>query len=203
VVSPFFPKANISDPQLGECTGETTDEPSTSREAPYTMSDDHHGYRPKDVADPHSPGWRNRCNANGVSIAGTYIGLQRCQWSNCATAQILAVVKCKQTRGLDHHALIKETVDLWRSVCDGNEETATWFRQKIEIMADSFNATEDTNILTLMQSTVRNCLLRLFMVAGTTMADAEHNDAIKAHVRRTASDGNDPDEDVWSTRSIY
>jgi hypothetical protein len=68
---------------------------------------------------------------------------------------------------------------------------------------DSFIVTEDTNILTLMQSTVRNCLLRLYVAAGTTMADAEQNDAIKAHVRRTASDGNDLDEDVWSTRSIY
>jgi hypothetical protein len=88
-------------------------------------------------------------------------------------------------------------------VCDGKEETATWFRQEIEIMVDSFIATEDTNILTLMQRTVMNCLLRLYMAAGTTMADAEQNDAIKVHVRRTASDGNDPDEDVWSTRSIY
>jgi hypothetical protein len=68
--------------------------------------------------------------------------------------------------------------------------------KKIEIMADSFIATEDTNILTLMQSNVRNCLLCLYMVAGTTMADAEQNDAIKAHVRRTDSDGNEPDEDV-------
>jgi hypothetical protein len=52
-------------------------------------------------------------------------------------------------------------VDLWRSVFDGNEETATWFREEIEIMVDGSIATEESNILTLMQSTVRSCLLRL------------------------------------------
>jgi hypothetical protein len=96
----------------------------------------------------------------------------------------------------DHHALIKETVDLWRSVCDGNDETASWFKMEVETMVDSFIATKDTNILMLMQSTVMNCLLRLYMAAGTTMADAEQNDAIKAHLRRTASYGPDQDEDV-------
>jgi hypothetical protein len=88
-------------------------------------------------------------------------------------------------------------------VCNGNEETATWFRHEIQIIVDGFIATKDINILTLMQSTAKNCLLRLYMAAGTTMVDAEQNDAIKAHVRRTASDGNDLDEDVWSTQSIY
>jgi hypothetical protein len=101
--------------------------------------------------------------------------------------QILAVVNYKQKRGQDHHALIRETVDLLRSAFNCNEETATWFRQEIEIMVDSFIATEDTIILTLIQSTVRNCLLCLYMAAGTTMADTEQNDAIKAGACATDS----------------
>jgi hypothetical protein len=76
-------------------------------------------------------------------------------------------------RGHDHHALIKETVDSWRSVCDGNQETSTWFWTEVKTMVEHFIITEDHNILTLMQSTVRYCLLHLYMAAGTSMADNE------------------------------
>jgi hypothetical protein len=70
-------------------------------------------------------------------------------------------------------------------------------------MVEQYIATEDNNILPLMQSTVRYCLLNLYMAAGSNMADTEQNDAIKAHVRRTNHGGSDPDDDTWSTRSIY
>jgi hypothetical protein len=111
-------------------------------------------YRPKDVSDPKSPGWRHRCNANRVPIASTSIGIQGCQWVNCCVNQIIANVTYKQKRGQDHHALIKATVDLWRSVCDGNQETATWFQTKIEAMVEQFIITEDNEILLRMQSTI-------------------------------------------------
>jgi hypothetical protein len=97
-------------------------------------------------------------------------------------------VNYKQKRGQDHHALIKETVDLWRSVYDGNEETATWFRSEVETMIEQF---------------VRYCLLRLYMAVGTSMADNEQTDAIKAHVRHANNGGSDPEDDARSTRSIY
>jgi hypothetical protein len=84
------------------------------------MAEDY-SYRPKDVSDPKSPGWRHRCNANEVPIAGTAVGIQGCQWVNCCVNHITACVNYKQKRGQDHHALIKKTVDLWRSVCDGNQ----------------------------------------------------------------------------------
>jgi hypothetical protein len=155
------------------------------------------------VADPKSPGWRYSCNANGVVLAGTWVGIQGCQWANCCLNQILARINYKQKRGLDHHSLIKETVDLWRSVYDGNEETGTWFRLEVESMVEQFIVTEDSNILTLMQSTVRYCLLRLNMTAGSTMADSEQNNAIKANVHRTNHGGSDPEDDAWSTRIIY
>jgi hypothetical protein len=45
-------------------------------------------------------------------------------------------------------------VDLWRSLCEGNEETTTWFRTKIEAMVEQFIITEDNKILLRMQSTI-------------------------------------------------
>jgi hypothetical protein len=99
--------------------------------------------------------------------------------------------------------LIKETVDLWRSVFEGNHETSTWFRQEVEKKIEQFVTTEDQNILMLMLSTVCYCLLRLFLAAGSSLGDAEQNDAIKTHLHRAAANGQDPDKDSWSTRSIY
>jgi hypothetical protein len=96
-----------------------------------------------------------------------------------------------------------ETVDLWRSMYDGNEETSTWFMQEVETMVEQFIITEDNNIITLMHSTVMYCLLRPYMAAGSTMADSEQNDAIVAHVPRMTTGCHDPEEDAWSTRSIY
>jgi hypothetical protein len=125
-------------------------------------------YCPKDVSDPKSPRWRHRCNAKRVPIAGTAVGIQGCQWINCCVNQIIAFVNYKQKRGQDHHALIKETVDLWRSVCDGNQERSTWFRTEIETMVEQFIITEDDNILLLMQSTIKYCL--------SLLDDNEHND---------------------------
>jgi hypothetical protein len=63
-------------------------------------------------------------------------------------------------------------------------------------MIEQFLITEDNNILTLMQSTVRYCLLRRYLAAGTSMADNEQNDAIKAHVRRASNGGSDHDDDA-------
>jgi hypothetical protein len=91
-------------------------------------------------------------------------------------------------------------VDFWRSVCDGNQETSTWLRTEVEIMIEQFITTADNNILTLMQSIVRYCLLRLYMAHSTSMADNEQNDVIKAYVRRANNGGSD---DAWSTGSIY
>jgi hypothetical protein len=73
---------------------------------------------------------------------------------------------------------------------------ATWFRLEVESMVEQFIVTEDNNILTLMQSTVRSCLLLLYMAASSTIADSEQNDAIKAHVRRTNRGGSDPEDDA-------
>ncbi len=164
--------------------------------------DSSYSYRPKKVADAKSPGWMWLCNANGVPIAGTELGIMSRQWANCCANQITAAVNYKQKRGQDHHALIKETVDLWRSVCDGNQETSVWFKGDIDPMIAQFIATEDNNILALMQSTVRYCLLRLYLAAGTAIPDSEQNEAIKAHVQRT-NEGSDLEDDGWSSRSIY
>jgi hypothetical protein len=112
-------------------------------------------------------------------------------------------VSYRQNPGQDHHALIKETEDLWRSVFEGNHETSPWFRQEVEKKIEQFVTTEDQNILMLMQNTVRYCLLRLYLAAGSSLGDAEQNDAIKTHLRRAAANGQDPDEDSWSTMSIY
>jgi hypothetical protein len=62
--------------------------------------------------------------------------------------------KLQQKRGQHHHALIKETVDLWRRVCDGNQETASWFLTEIEAMVKQFIMSEDNEILFRMQSTI-------------------------------------------------
>jgi hypothetical protein len=79
------------------------------------------------------------------------VGIQGCQWVNCCINQIIACVNYIQKRGQDHHALIKETVDLWRRVCDGNQETASWFWTEIE---EQFIITEGNEILLRMQSTI-------------------------------------------------
>jgi hypothetical protein len=157
------------------------------------MTEESYSYRPK---DPKSPGWRHHCNANGVPIAGTAIGIQGQQWVNCCVNTITASVNYKQKRGQDHHALINEIVDLWRSVCDGNQETATWFRTDVESWIEQFIITEDNNILTLMQSTIRYSLLRLYLASGTSMAENVQNAAIKAHIRRTNATVSDPEEDA-------
>jgi hypothetical protein len=70
-------------------------------------------------------------------------------------------------------------------------------------MVEQFIITKDNDILTLMHFTVQYCLLRLYLAAGTSMADNEQDAAIKAHVRRTNTGGSDPDDDAWDTRNIY
>jgi hypothetical protein len=67
---------------------------------------------------------------------------------------------------------------------------------QVKSMIEQFIITEDKNILILMQSTVRYYLLRLYLAAGTSMADNEQNDAIKAHVRRSNNGGSDHDDDA-------
>jgi hypothetical protein len=111
-------------------------------------------------------------------------------------------VNYRQKRGSDHHSLIKETADLWRSVFDGNQETKTWFQSMVEKRIEQFVATEDQNILLLMQSTVKYTLLRLYLSSSASLGDIEQNDAIRSHMRRSAM-SQDPDEDSWSSRSIY
>jgi hypothetical protein len=108
-----------------------------------------------EVSDPKSPSWRYRCNANGVPIAGTLIGIQGCQWISTCCSCIIAAVNHRQKRGADHHSLIKETADLWRSVFDGNQETKTWFLSEVEKRIEQFVITEDQNILLLIQNTVK------------------------------------------------
>jgi hypothetical protein len=158
--------SNISNPELEEFSEETRNQPLLPRDIPITMTEDN-SFRPKDVSDRKSPTWRYRCNANVVPMAGTWIGIQGCHWANCCCNRILAHINYKQKRGQDHHSLIKETMDLWRSVCEGNEETSTWFRQEVESMVEHFVIVEDNNILTLMQTTVKYCLLRLFLAGST------------------------------------
>ena len=77
------------------------------------------------------------------------------------------------------------------------------FRTEVESWVEKFIITEDNNILTLMKSTIRYSLLRIYLAAGTSMADNEQNAAIKAHIRRTNAGGSDPDDDAWDTRIIY
>jgi hypothetical protein len=96
-----------------------------------------------EVSDPKSPTWRYRCNANGVPIARTLIGIQGCQWITTCCSCIIAAVNHRQKRGSDHHSLIKETADLWRSVFDGNQETNTWFQSEVEKRVEQFVAAED------------------------------------------------------------
>jgi hypothetical protein len=59
------------------CGSSTRDHPLTTREIPVIMAEEYN-YQPKDVADTKSPGWRYRCNANGVSMAGTWVGIKGC-----------------------------------------------------------------------------------------------------------------------------
>jgi hypothetical protein len=99
--------------------------------------------------------------------------------------------------------LIKETADLWRSVFEGNQETKSWFQSDVEKRIEQFVATEDQNILLLMQSTVKYCILRLYLSSNSSMGDVEQNDAIRSYMRRSAIHSLDPDEDSWSSRSIY
>ncbi len=164
-----------------------------------------HEYRSsmREVSDPKSPTWRYKCNANGVPIAGTLIGIQGCQWITTCCSCIIAAVNYRQKRGSDHHALIKETADLWRSVFEGNAETKTWFQSDVEKRIEQFVATEDQNILLLMQNTVKYCILRLYLSSNGAIGDTEQNDAIRSHMRCSAINNLDPDEDSWSSRSIY
>ena len=126
-----------------------------------------------EVSDPKSPTWRYRCNANGVPIAGTLIGIQGCQWISTCCSCMIAAVNHRQKRGSDHHSLIKETADLWRSVFDGNQETKTWFQSEVEKRIEQFVITEDQNILLLMQNTVKYTLLRLYLSSNASLGDVE------------------------------
>jgi hypothetical protein len=155
-----------------------------------------------EVSDPKSPSWRYRCNANGVPIAGTLIGIQGCQWISTCCSCIIAAVNHRQKRGADHHSLIKETADLWRSVFEGNQETKSWFQSEVEKRIEQFVATEDQNILLLMQNTVKYTLLRLYLASNASLGDAEQNEAIRTHMRRSARN-QEPDDDSWASRSIY
>ncbi len=155
-----------------------------------------------EVSDPKSPTWRYRCNANGVPIAGTLIGIQGCQWISTCCSCIIAAVNHRQKRGADHHSLIKETADLWRSVFEGNQETKSWFQSEVEKRIEQFVATEDQNILLLMQNTVKYTLLRLYLASNASLGDVEQNEAIRTHMRRSARN-QEPDDDSWASRSIY
>jgi hypothetical protein len=64
-------------------------------------------------------------------------------------------------------------------------------------------ATEDQNILLLMQNTVKYYILRLYLSSNLSIGDTEQNEAIRSHMRRSAIHSLDPDEDSWSSRSIY
>ena len=97
--------------------------------------------------------------------------------------------------------MIKETADLWRSVFDGNQETKTWFQSEVEKRIEQFVATEDQNILLLMQNTVKYTIIRLYLASNALLGDVEQNEAIRYHMRRSARN-QDPDEDSWSSR-IY
>jgi hypothetical protein len=88
-------------------------------------------------------------------------------------------------------------------VFEGNQETKTWFQAEVEKRIEQFVATEDQNILLLMQSTVKYCLLRLYLSSSASLGDAEQNDAIRSHMRRSAIQSQDRDEDSWSSRSNY
>jgi hypothetical protein len=68
----------------------------------------------------------------------------------------------------------------------------------VDSWIEQFIITEDNNILTLMQSTIKYCLLRLYLSSGTSMSDNEQNAAIKAHIRRTNATGSDPEDDAWT-----
>jgi hypothetical protein len=54
-----------------------------------------------------------------------------------------------------------------------------------------------------MQSTVKYCLLRLYLSSNSSMGKTEQNGTIKFHMRRSAIHSQDPDEDSWSSKSIY
>jgi hypothetical protein len=151
-LAPLFSK--ISEHELEECSDETRDPSPTTSEPPLIMAEESYSYRPKDVSDPKSPGWQHRYNANGVPIAGTSIKIQGQQWVNFCVNQVTACVSYKQKREQDHHALIKETLDLWRSVCKDNQETMTWFRTTVKAMVEEYIITEDNEVLLRLQSTI-------------------------------------------------
>jgi hypothetical protein len=73
----------------------------------------------------------------------------------------------------------------------------------VEKRIEQFVATEDQNILLLMQSTVKYCLLRHYLSSCASLGDAEQNNVIRSHMRRSAIHSQDPDEDSWSSRRIY
>ena len=163
--------------------------------------DSHYRSALRETSDPKSPTWRYKVNASGVPLAGTLIGIQGCQWITTCCSAIIAAVNYRQKRGGDHHSLIKETADLWRSAFEGNQETQTWFRTEVEAQIDQFVTTEDQNILMLMQSTMKYCLLRLYLSSNAGGVEVDHNEAIKLHLINRADQ--DPDEATWSTHGIF
>jgi hypothetical protein len=65
-----------------EQSNETTDQAQPNKDNSYVMLDngtDNSYMSMKDVADPKSLTWRYKCNANGVPLASTLIGIQGCQ----------------------------------------------------------------------------------------------------------------------------
>ena len=69
---------------------------------------------------------------------------------------------------------------------DGNQETKTWFQSEVERRIEQFVATEDQNILMLMQSTVKYTILRLYLSSNASLGGVEQKDAIRSRMRPSA-----------------
>jgi hypothetical protein len=138
----------------------------------------------KKASDPKSPLWQYNLDPNGIPECSTDDGVRGFQWVTTTGHKIIAVVNHRQKRGQDHHALMNETVFLWRGAVSSNQEAATWFKEDVDANIAEFVAAEDANILLMMQSTVRYTLLRLYLAAGNG-GEVENNNAIKAHLHKS------------------